>query len=86
MIQYLIHFQGPLHAELTAANVEKLKIDVLLGTSLDVLNCGIARCKADLCGKLRTIVTARSLFHEQRTCIQSRQTQKKTYFRTQTEI
>ena len=28
----------------------------------DVLNWGIARCKADLCGKLRTIVTARSLF------------------------
>ena len=62
MIQYLIHFQDPLHAELTAANVKKLKIDILLRTSLDELNCGIARCEADLCGKLRMIVTARSLF------------------------
>ena len=62
MIQYLIHLQGPLHAELTATKVKKLKIDVLLGTSLDELNCGIARCEADLCGKLQMIVTARSLF------------------------
>lgn len=37
MIQYLIHFQDPLHAELTAANVKKLKIDILLRTSLDEL-------------------------------------------------
>ena len=56
MIQYLIHFQDPLHAELTAANVKKLKIDILLRTSLDELKCGIARCEADLCGKLQTIV------------------------------
>ena len=35
MVQYLIHFQDPLHAELTAANVKKLKIDILLRTSLD---------------------------------------------------
>ena len=56
MIQYLIHFQDPLHAEPTAANVKKLKIDILLRTSLDELHCGIARCEADLCGKLQTIV------------------------------
>lgn len=56
MIQYLIHFQDPLHAELTAANVKKLKIDILLRTSLDELNCGNGCCEADLCGKLQTIV------------------------------